>query len=437
MYDVVLRGGTIVNGTGAAPFTGDVAVSDGVIVQVGHVDGPSKRTVDADGALVTPGWIDAHTHYDGQVTWDDRMEGSAANGVTTVVMGNCGVGFAPVQAGSELDLIDLMEGVENIPGTALYEGMPWGKWESFPEYLDFLGTREWTVDVGAQIAHSALRFYVMGERALKGADATAEDVAIMAGLVEEAAWAGALGFSTSRIQYHRSLSGYAIPGTFAPEEELQALALALRAGGGATFQGIPSQGAGEMPALGPEQATISEDVEMFARISRESGLNVTFTTQQISTDPDAWREVLRISEEENVSGAHLYPMVCPRGTTVLTTLQGYHVFMRRPTYLSLAHLPLNERQPRCMPRNAVVPEQCGGPLRCRRSRHVHFRYVDPDVPAVALGSGPYPWCAFADGAVRSEDHLCSRDRVRTDRPRRSRTRQAGGHQRHRPRKPEE
>jgi N-acyl-D-amino-acid deacylase len=193
MFDTVIKGGTIVDGTGAAAFTGDIAIENGTIVGIGRLDGAARRTIDADGALVTPGWVDVHTHYDGQVTWDDQLEGSSANGVTTIVMGNCGVGFAPVRPTPCPTLIDLMEGVEDIPGTALYEGMPWGEWESFPEYLAFLDRRRWTVDVAAQLAHGALRFYVMGERAVRSKDCTAEDLEQMATLVTEAVAAGAPG----------------------------------------------------------------------------------------------------------------------------------------------------------------------------------------------------------------------------------------------------
>ena len=165
MHDIVIRNGTIVDGTGTTPVTGDVAISDGVITEVGpRITGSATRTIDADGALVTPGWVDVHTHYDGQVSWDSEMAPSSHNGVTTVVMGNCGVGFAPVAPGTERELIELMEGVEDIPGSALHEGMEWGAWESFPDYLDYLAGREYALDVGAQIAHGAVRFYAMGER---------------------------------------------------------------------------------------------------------------------------------------------------------------------------------------------------------------------------------------------------------------------------------
>ena len=342
MHDLVVKGGTVVDGTGAVPFTADVAVRGGLIVEVGAVTGSARQVIDADGAIVTPGWVDGHTHYDGQVTWDDALEGSASNGVTTVVMGNCGVGFAPVPPDGVNELIDLMEGVEDIPGTALYEGMPWGSWESFPEYLAFLDSRRWAIDVGAQLAHGALRYYVMGRRAIDDSNATADDVSRMARLAEEAVRAGAVGFSTSRIRAHRAMSGHCVPGTFAPEEELWAIARGLVAGGGATFQVIPSGAIGDNPEFAPEQAPLAAEIQMFGRLSRDTGLQVVFSTMQTNDNPQGWRDTLRVAAEENALGSKLAPMVAPRAGTVLTTLAGYHLFMQRPTYLRLAHLPFEE-----------------------------------------------------------------------------------------------
>ncbi|MBS1849204.1 MAG: amidohydrolase family protein, partial [Actinobacteria bacterium] len=240
MFDTVIAGGTVVDGTGARPFHADVAVTDGRIVEVGDVTGATRHRVDADGLLVTPGWVDVHTHYDGQVTWDDTIEPSASNGVTTVVMGNCGVGFAPARPADTDALIDLMEGVEDIPGTALSVGMPWGEWETFAEYLDVLAARSYAVDIAAQVAHGAVRFYVMGERGAANEDATAEDLEAMSRVVEEARRAGAVGFSTSRTIGHRARSGRPVPGTFAAADELTALGDALRRAGHGVFEAIVS-----------------------------------------------------------------------------------------------------------------------------------------------------------------------------------------------------
>ena len=342
MHDVVISGGMIVDGTGAAPYPADVAISDGVITQIApSISGEACRRIDATGRIVTPGWVDVHTHYDGQVTWDEDLEPSATNGVTTLVMGNCGVGFAPVRPGAEAPLIELMEGVEDIPGSALAEGIPWGAWESFPEYLDYLSTRRFSLDVGTQIAHGALRFYAMGERGVENLDATPEEIDTMAKLVGEAMEAGALGFTTSRTIGHRSLSGKPVPGTFAAEEELEAIAKAMGRG---VFEAIPAGTVGALEALGGERAKPLDEVLMFAELSRKSGRPVTFTTVQIAEDVDHWRDVLNAVSSENARGAQLRPQVAPRAVTVMTSLGTYHMFMRKATYLrDLAHLPLPER----------------------------------------------------------------------------------------------
>ena len=227
MYDLVIRGGDVVDGTGVPAVRADVAVADGRIVRVApSVDAPDAReTVDATGCIVTPGFVDPHTHYDGQATWDEVLEPSTPHGVTTVITGNCGVGFAPVRPGREGWLIELMEGVEDIPGAALHEGMHWG-WESFPEYLDVLSARRWATDVAVQLPHGPLRGYVMGDRGARNQQATSDDVAEMARIVTEAMEAGAFGFTTSRTLGHTSLDGTPVPGTFAGDDELFAIARA-------------------------------------------------------------------------------------------------------------------------------------------------------------------------------------------------------------------
>ncbi|MCB0998760.1 MAG: amidohydrolase family protein [Acidimicrobiales bacterium] len=341
-HEVVVRGGTIVDGTGAPAYTGDVAIDDGRIAAVGGtLDG--RRVIDAAGAVVAPGWVDVHTHFDGQVTWDDQLDPSFSNGVTSLVMGNCGVGFAPCPPGGEQTLIELMEGVEDIPGTALYEGVPWGRWTSFPEYLDFLATREYAMDVGAQVPHGALRYAVMGERGVRNDDATADDLAEMRRLVAEAVAAGALGVSTSRTIFHRSIDGTAVPGTYANNDELMALAAGIVDGGGAVFEAITSSSIGAMEGLGGERFSQQHELHLLDLIARTTGRPVTFTTTQSRDYPEAWREVLAFAEAQNATGSHLYPQVASRPIGIMSTLAGYHPFMRRRAYLDLAHLPTAER----------------------------------------------------------------------------------------------
>ena len=345
MHDIVIKSGTIVDGTGDAPVVGDIAIDDGAIVEVGTVTGSARRTIDADGAIVTPGWIDVHTHYDGQVSWDSEIAPSSHNGVTTVVMGNCGVGFAPVRPGSEATLIELMEGVEDIPGAALHEGMDWGEWETFGDYMDYIGGREYALDVGAQIAHGAVRFYAMGERGRVNEDATSDDIDAMSTIVGDAIEAGAVGFSTSRTIGHRALWGEPVPGTFAADEELLAIADRMRAVGKGVFEMIPAGTVGKLESLGGEKTTQQAEHELMTAFSKRSGRKVTFTlVQSPDYDPDLWREILALTESANADGAQLFPQVSSRPIGFLTGLSAYHAFMRCPTYLEhLAPLPLAER----------------------------------------------------------------------------------------------
>ncbi len=346
MYDIVIRNGSVIDGTGSAPATADVAIEDGRIAEVGgRISGAARREIDADGALVTPGWVDVHTHYDGQVSWDSELAPSSHNGVTTIVMGNCGVGFAPVKPGDEQALIELMEGVEDIPGAALHEGMDWGSWESFPDYLDYIAGREYALDVGAQIAHGAVRFYAMGERGRVNEDATAGDLAAMGAIVAEAITAGAVGFSTSRTIGHRALWGEPVPGTFAADAELLAIAAEMRKVGKGVFEMIPAGTVGKLDALGGERTTQELEHDLMRRFSIASGRPVTFTlVQSPDYDPDLWREILRMTREANADGAQMFPQVSSRPIGFLTGLGAYHAFMRKPTYLErLAHLPLAER----------------------------------------------------------------------------------------------
>ncbi len=338
MLDTIIRGGTVVDGTGAAPVTADIGIRDGSIVAVGTVDEPAKQTIDADGAIVTPGFLDLHTHYDGQVTWDDALEPSATNGITTVVLGNCGVGFAPVRPADHEQLIDMMEGVEDIPGPALTDGMPWGEWETFPEYLDVIGSRRYATDVAAHIAHGPVRYYVMGERAYDDHDATADEVAEMARIVGEAFDAGAAGFSSNRFRGHMSRSGKVVPGTFAPVDELAAITQAAGRAGHGIIQAI----ADGTITPGAETDGMPE-LDMLAGLSRDSGRPLTFSTFQVDPTSDVYRRVLDGVAAHNASGARLRPQIIPRSVTMMTSLATYHPFQNRPAYQELAGLPLADR----------------------------------------------------------------------------------------------
>lgn len=341
MFDTVIRGVQIVDGNGAAPFSGDIAIKDGLIQAVGTVDGRGRAEIQADGAVATPGWVDVHTHYDGQVSWDDTLDPSFSHGVTSVVMGNCGVGFAPAPPGGEQRLIELMEGVEDIPGTALYEGIEWGRWETFPEYLDYIASRQYTLDIGTQVPHSALRNYVMGDRALRHENATAADLSAMSLIVQQAVEAGALGFSTSRTVGHRSVLGETIPGTFAERDELMALANAMKAAGRGVFQAVPAGVVGDL--AGPEHQTTEQEVALFVDIAEASGCPVTFTLAQNFNRPDQWRACLDLVAKACGQGLNVVPQIATRPIGFVTSLKSYHMFQRRRTYLELATLSFEDR----------------------------------------------------------------------------------------------
>jgi N-acyl-D-aspartate/D-glutamate deacylase len=337
MRDLIIRGGTVVDGTGRPARTADVAIDDGTITEVGALNGASaKQTIDADGLLVTPGVVDVHTHYDGQVTWDPLLTPSCWHGVTTVVMGNCGVGFAPVRPGSEEWLIQLMEGVEDIPGTALAEGITWG-WESFGEYLDVLDGMPRSMDVGTQVPHGAVRAYVMGERGAKNEPASAEDIAAMAALVRDGVAAGALGFSTSRTIMHRAVDGEPVPGTFAAEDELFGIGRALGELGAGVFELAPAG------VMGEDLSAPEREVDWMRRLSAATGRPVSFALSQHNLAPDQWRDILRLAAEANADGADLRAQVGGRPLNMLVGWQTFHPFKWRPTYMKIADLPLAER----------------------------------------------------------------------------------------------
>jgi N-acyl-D-aspartate/D-glutamate deacylase len=310
-HDLVIRNGRVVDGTGAPERAADIAVDDGRITEVGTVDGRGTQELDADGAVVAPGWVDVHSHYDGQATWDQELAPSSWHGVTTLVMGNCGVGFAPARPDRHDWLIGLMEGVEDIPGTALAEGITW-EWESFPEYLDALDKKTWTTDVGTQIAHGAVRAYVMGERGARNEPANPEDIAAMAAIVKEAIAAGALGFSTSRTIAHRAIDGEPVPGTFAAEDELFGIGRVLGELGAGVFELAPTGTAGE------DIVAPMVEVAWMRKLADAIQRPVTFAMLQVDTAPELWREMLDESAAAVASGAPLYPQIAGRPTGLLS-----------------------------------------------------------------------------------------------------------------------
>ncbi|MGI5164806.1 N-acyl-D-amino-acid deacylase family protein [Spirillospora sp. CA-253888] len=333
MHDLVIRGARVVDGTGAPARTADVAVSGGVITEVGTATGPAARAVDADGALLTPGFVDLHTHYDGQATWDPVLAPSSWHGVTTVVMGNCGVGFAPAAPDRHDWLIGLMEGVEDIPGSALAEGISW-EWETFPEYLDALDRRSYAVDLGTQVPHGAVRAYVMGERGARNEPATPDDIAAMKAIVKEGIAAGALGFSTSRTLAHKAIDGEYVPGTFAAEDELFGIGAALRELGRGVYELAPAGAAGEDVNAPPRE------IAWMRRLSKAIGRPVSFALLQIDAVPELWRELLELSAAED---AQLFPQVASRPFGMLVSLESLHAFGDHPTYVEMALLSRAER----------------------------------------------------------------------------------------------
>ena len=320
MLDLIIRGGTLVDGTGAAPVVGDIGVQGDRIVAVGKVEGPARREIDANGLVITPGWVDIHTHYDGQATWDAVMAPSSWHGVTTAIMGNCGVGFAPVRPGQQDFLIQLMEGVEDIPGAALAEGIDW-KWETFPEYLDALEAKPRTIDVGVHVPHGSVRAYVLGDRCNTDYQPDAGEIAEMAGLVREGVAAGALGFSTSRTLLHKDIHGIHVPGTFAGSDEMLALGLSMKGLAHGVFEMV-SDNLGD----DDEWAWVKGFVE-------ETGLPVTL----VATSAGAYQgnKMFNIAEESREKGMDIRPQIAGRPTGILNGLtSNFHIFMASPTWKS-------------------------------------------------------------------------------------------------------
>jgi N-acyl-D-amino-acid deacylase len=337
-YDLLIRNGTIVDGLGGEPYVGDVAVRDGVIAAVGDINGDTaKREIDATGLLVTPGFVDLHTHYDGQAIWSERLTPSSAHGVTTVVMGNCGVGFAPCRQEDHDVLVDVMAGVEDIPGVVMTDGLPW-TWETFPEYLDALEAGKRDIDVAAYLPHSPLRVYVMGQRGADREPATPEDLAKMRALAKEAIEIGALGFASSRLTIHKTESGSPIPSYDAAREEIEEIARGVVDAGGGLLQFVPDIPAGGYQPVLQTVFDVAEDV----------GLPVTFTLVVANSGDPTWPDAITMVDKANKNagdgGVRFTAQLLPRPIGLIIGLQlSANPFVLYPSYREIAHLPLAER----------------------------------------------------------------------------------------------
>jgi len=330
-HDLVVRNGTVVDGTGDERFVGDVAVSGGVITDVGDVDGTGHREIDAEGHIIAPGFVDIHTHYDGQATWDAQLAPSSWQGVTTVVMGNCGVGFAPVHERHRDRLVQLMEGVEDIPGTALHEGLSW-EWSSFEEYLDYLDARPRDIDLGAQLPHGALRLHVMGERGARQEPATPDDIAEMAALARRAIDAGALGFTTSRTLNHKSSLGEPTPTLKAEADELVGISMALKDAGAGVLQVVT------------DFIDLDGEIDLFHEMAARSGRPISVSIAQAARRPDEWKIELDRFEEATAAGVTMRGQVGARAVGIMIGLEAtLNPFMYSPAYREVADLPLAER----------------------------------------------------------------------------------------------
>jgi len=333
-YDLVIRGGEIHDGRGGASFTGDVAITGDRIAAVGKVDGIGTQEIDARGLLVTPGFVDVHTHYDGQAIGEHRLAPSSGHGVTTVVMGNCGVGFAPCRADGRKHLLELMEGIEDIPGVVMTEGLTW-EWESYPEFLDAVEARPHDINIASYLPHAALRVYVMGERAAAGEQATPEDLQAMAALTREAMLAGALGFSSSRSLFHRSSKGEKVPTLDASEAELMAIAGAMQSAGPSILQ---------IASDYRDFTQVEPEFDLFTRVARASGHDLTLPMAQSHSRPEGWRQLLGLIEKANADGLKVSGQVLPRGIGVLFGLElSMHPFCLTPSYQAIRHLTVAER----------------------------------------------------------------------------------------------
>ncbi|MGA9015581.1 MAG: amidohydrolase family protein, partial [Acetobacteraceae bacterium] len=331
MHDTVIRGGTIVDGTGKQAFTGDIAIDGDRIAEVGGKAGPAKRDINADGMLVTPGWVDVHTHYDGQATWDKELAPSSWHGVTTILFGNCGVGFAPVRREHHASLIGLMEAVEEIPGITLSEGLKWD-WESFPQYLDALERMPRAIDVAAQVPHHPLRVYVMGERAINRENATAEDIEAMRRMTREALEAGAFGFTTSRTNSHKTPTGEMVPGRYSEVQELLGIGSALK--------GLRHGAFGVNSDFDIE----SEELAWMTQLGQETGRPVWFLLTDRPTDPVRWQRLMEGVRTARAQGAFVTAQVAGRPIGIMLGVDtALNPFSIRPSYQELLKLPAAER----------------------------------------------------------------------------------------------
>ena len=335
MCDLLVRGGTIVDGSGGEPFAGDVAIRDGVIVSVGAFTGEAREVIDATGLTVTPGFVDIHTHYDGQAIWSEELSPSSSHGVTTVVIGNCGVGFAPCRDADHDRLIRLMEGVEDIPGVVMAEGLSWD-WESFPDYLNALEARPRDIDVAALLPHSPLRVFVMGERGAQREAATADDLEKMQALTREALDAGAIGFATSRLLIHRTKAGENIPSYQADVEELKAIAGAMRDADTGVLQMV----------LDAPFSSWTDELAHLLTVAKAAGRPATFTLGTSNTGEPVWQDALRICEEANEQGLKISPQILPRPVGMICGFElSSHPFSLCPSYEAIAALPLDQQLP--------------------------------------------------------------------------------------------
>jgi len=409
MHDLVIRNGLVVDGNETPAFAADIAIDGGRITAIGTVAQKGRREIDATGQIVTPGWVDIHTHYDGQVTWDPYLSPSSWHGVTTAIMGNCGVGFAPVKRDRHEWLIELMEGVEDIPGSALAEGISWD-WETFPEYLDSLDGQPRVLDVATQAPHSAIRAYVMGERGARNEDATPEDIAAMAQIVTEAMEAGALGFSTSRTVVHTTKDGQVMPGTTAAADELLAIGRAVAAVGPGVFE------------MSSDMDPAEAEFEWMRAMSIGTGVTVTYSLLQSPMNPDNWKNLLKLTAEANHQGASIAAQIACRPTgLVLGWRSTIHPFVGRQTYRDIANLPFEARLEKLKDpavRAAILadPSKKMGPLGAIMTQGFDrmFRLVQPDggldyepraedsIAAIATASGQSPDAVVYDMLMEND-----------------------------------